>query len=439
MVSTVGYNTRSYFVYQALKYLQNEPGDTADKSFAEISKNAVGAVPLNFAFTEVPRVWEYMIKKDGKVAPGLFATKDAAGNIKGLGSLTKGYGNLFKNIKSVEAAVGQTGFVSDAGNVLLKKINIKDLFSAKGLKNGYDYFEAVKGAENIGKGIKDAGEAITKATTNGKGIKGFFSKNCGPWMFAISGAFELMEIVPAFAKGGFEEGMKQVGKSLAKVGVSGVAYAAGGIAGNTVGAVIGGVIGSIIPGAGTAVGAWLGGLIGGPIAGMIASSTAEKYLKKATGKSFKEEQAEKEKQQQAEQIAQDANATNELAQAVATQLAQKQQSGKKLTKNDISMAQSLQDSGALNNVNPFNTGAMAAQSVPAATDTTATVAKPQVQSTATTAPTQQYQSPALKEQIANAQTQKPTMAEAQKAQATPVSYNYTVPPEISTAAYGMSA
>ena len=108
-------------------------------------------------------------------------------------------------------------------------------------------------------------------------------------MLAINAAIETFtEVVPTFKELGAKKGMKQVGKSAVKVGLTTAGY----IAGAKGGAALGAAIGSVFPGVGTAIGGaigFVGGLLGSFVAGKIAG--------KITGKS--ERQIAKEQQEKA--------------------------------------------------------------------------------------------------------------------------------------------
>ena len=132
-------------------------------------------------------------------------------------------------------------------------------------------------------------------------------------MMAFEGIIGLVtEVIPAFAQGGFDSGMKQLGKTAIKTASTGIGWAAG-----TMGATaLGAAIGSIFPGVGTVI----GGAIGTFIGGMLGSTVCNGITSKIVGKSEVEILQDEQFEEAASQVANDTNAMNELNQMVAAQV-----------------------------------------------------------------------------------------------------------------------
>ena len=132
-------------------------------------------------------------------------------------------------------------------------------------------------------------------------------------MMAFEGIIGLVtEVIPAFAQGGFDSGMKQLGKTAIKTASTGIGWAAG-----TMGATaLGAAIGSIFPGVGTVI----GGAIGTFIGGMLGSTVCNGITSKIVGKSEVEILQDEQFEEAASQVANDTNAMNELNQMVAAKV-----------------------------------------------------------------------------------------------------------------------
>ena len=132
-------------------------------------------------------------------------------------------------------------------------------------------------------------------------------------MMAIEGVLGLVtEVIPAFAQGGLDSGIKQIGKT----GLKTVATGAGWIGGTTAATALGAAIGSIFPGVGTVIGGAIGTFIGGMLGSTVASGIADKIVGKSEVEILQDEQFE----EAAAQVAQDNNAMNELNQLVTAQV-----------------------------------------------------------------------------------------------------------------------
>lgn len=371
MVSNVGLNANASFARKAINYLNNEP--LVEKGFSIIgeAKSTASGLPLNVGFTEGGRVLGYRKKlfrgKDKAAGPGVLT------GLKDLGKkLTAQTGNLEK--------IGWQDFLStdfikkgSKNFDVLNKVANPEKYAAKvaeeGVKKGF--FGTIK--NGIGKVTKPIGKFVSESNVC-KFLKidkfaNFCKKGHAGIIAVIDGGMEtITEVIPAFKNGGVKEGFKQLGKSAAKVAAGTLGFVAGEAGGRAIGAAVGGAIGSAIPVVGTAVGAWVGGLLGGLFGGIFVSNVAGNLSKKVTGKPYSEVHAEAAKQQQALEVSQDANTVNELKQAVSEKLIEKQQSGQKLTKDDIEMAQSL-GAAATNGAVPFGSLTAQTSQVPTAGQT----------------------------------------------------------------------
>lgn len=139
----------------------------------------------------------------------------------------------------------------------------------------------------------------TESPTLSKVLK--FGKGNG-WFAAISGAIELFtQVIPSFTQLGAGSGMKQLGKSTAKVGAS--------VGGWVGGMAVGAAIGSVLPGAGTVIGGAIGAICG-IIGGCLGSWGATKLTEEIVGK----DELELAKEKQAKLLAEEASKNPETAQ-----------------------------------------------------------------------------------------------------------------------------
>lgn len=187
---------------------------------------------------------------------------------------------------------------------------------------------------------------VSSAFTKFGGTKvGKFLKGGGAVFTAImDGAIELgTNVIPAFKKGGFGAGMKQIAKSGAKVAASACGWAGGTCAATAIGA----AIGSVFPGVGTII----GGAVGTAIGGILGSSICGGIMNKIVGKSEVEKIEEKETEAQAQQIASDSASMQELNSLVAQKVQEDIQSGN--TNEDTEKMLAILQSGALGGTN-FN-------------------------------------------------------------------------------------
>lgn len=207
--------------------------------------------------------------------------------------IIKGADDAISALKST----GKTGFLSKIGKY------VKAPFSWLGGKiTGSSAYNTVKSSKLGGKALSKLGN-FAKYAKKGGAI----------FDLAIEGTMQIFtEIIPAFKNGGFDSGIKQIGKSGAQVGASVGGWALGAKAGTAVGA----AIGSIFPGAGTVIGGAIGGIVGG----LLGSSVLTGIAKKITGKSENEILQEEQLEQQAQMASQDSATMQQLQSAVAQQV-----------------------------------------------------------------------------------------------------------------------
>ncbi|MBR1617990.1 hypothetical protein IJ670_07555 [bacterium] len=115
--------------------------------------------------------------------------------------------------------------------------------------------------KNVAKGTKTT---IAKDISNS--ITGQF-KNKYTYIFMAPELYMELKnnIIPAFQEEGFSGGIKQVGKSLVKLGASLVSFVAGG----SIGTALGRLAGLAIPGIGPAIGGFIGNMLGMSILGTV--------------------------------------------------------------------------------------------------------------------------------------------------------------------------
>lgn len=375
MVSNTQMNSANVnFTGNAIKYLNNEPVIEKKSSIFTDAKDAAASVPMGAALMGGMKSFGDRKKLFRFSEASKLKGQNASGVIKGLQ-------NTFAEI----AAEGKN----------IKKIKPSELFTKNGIKSTFNNFETVnqklnpmfynttgKPAGKIASKISKIVEPVANSTL-GKAVKlPQFSNLCkrtgAGFMAVIDGAMELFtEVVPAFSKGGIGEGVKQLGKSTAKVGASTAGFVLGEAGGQVAGAAIGT---AICPGIGTAIGGFIGGLFGG----MFASSVAGNVVKNVTGETFSEAQAKKDTQTQALEISQDQNSVNELKQATLEKLAIKEQTGT-LNEDDVIMAQALASMGttAASTTNSPSFGSLTA---PVSNTQTATTPTTQTNTATTVAP-----------------------------------------------------
>ena len=153
-------------------------------------------------------------------------------------------------------------------------------------------------------GITKAGNWINNMAVKhpvfGKCVNAF-NKYGGSSVALMEGISEtLTNVVPTFQELGFKAGMKQVGKSVAKVGAATVGWVAGSAAGTAVGSAIGTAIGTAIGGP---VGAVAGNLLG-KVVGFIGGSLISSLFKKGAEKVVGEDEITIAQRKQQQQLAQ---------------------------------------------------------------------------------------------------------------------------------------
>lgn len=166
-------------------------------------------------------------------------------------------------------------FRSDAKKRIVDANSIKEAREA--LKTADNALKNGTSIATVAKSTKSAAETAIKTGFSGN-VKSLFKKEATSkltWVFtAIEALPEIKnKIIPAFKNEGFGAGLKQIGKSILKVGSSFLSFTLGG----ALGRVIGGAIGTLIcPGAGSAVGANIGSMISMAISGKVANKAVEK-------------------------------------------------------------------------------------------------------------------------------------------------------------------
>ena len=228
----------------------------------------------------------------------------------------------------------------------------------------------IPGASKIKEGLTWLGNTKVGKLAKGTGAVG---------MMAIEGVLGLVtEVIPAFAQGGFDSGMKQLGKTAVKT----VATGAGWVGGTAAATALGAAIGSIFPGVGTVIGGAIGTFIGGMLGSTVANGIASKIVGKSEVEILQDEQFE----EAAAQVAQDSNAMNELNQLVTAQVQAEITNG--TADEDTEKMAELINTGALaatGTVNPYTTSANTTQATTVPQTTTTQAATTQTNTSATNA------------------------------------------------------
>ena len=358
-------------VSDALKYVSGMEVSTKERSILSDAKDSIfNPITLVFGGLEVNSSLKNNL--DAK------NIKDVFGKVKNVGTIEMGqkvgtslrstsvgeqWSNTISNIikkaddkvaeKAAKAAAKSTA--SEAAETALTTTTTKE--AAKGASKGF--FGTIKsGLSKAGSAISSVVSKIPGASKVKEGLSwlsntkvGKLAKGTGAvGMMAIEGVLGLVtEVIPAFAQGGFDSGMKQLGKTAVKT----VATGAGWVGGTAAATAIGAAIGSIFPGVGTVIGGAIGTFIGGMLGSTVANGIASKIVGKSEVEILQDEQFE----EAATQVAQDNNAMNELNQLVTAQVQTEIANG--TADEDTEKMAALLNSGAFNTTssatNPYVT------------------------------------------------------------------------------------
>lgn len=358
-------------VSDALKYVSGMEVSTKERSILSDAKDSIfNPITLVFGGLEVNSSLKNNL--DAKNIKDVFEKVKNVGTIEmgqkvgtSLRSTNVGeqWSNTISNIikkaddkvaeKAAKAAAKSTA--SEAAETALTTTTTKE--AAKGASKGF--FGTIKsGLSKAGSAISSVVSKIPGASKVKEGLSwlsntkvGKLAKGTGAvGMMAIEGVLGLVtEVIPAFAQGGFDSGMKQLGKTAVKT----VATGAGWVGGTAAATAIGAAIGSIFPGVGTVIGGAIGTFIGGMLGSTVANGIASKIVGKSEVEILQDEQFE----EAAAQVAQDNNAMNELNQLVTAQVQTEIANG--TADEDTEKMAALLNSGAFNTTssatNPYVT------------------------------------------------------------------------------------
>lgn len=362
-------------VSDALKYVSGMEVSTKERSILSDAKDSIfNPITLVFGGLEVNSSLKNNL--DAKNIKGVFE------KVKNVGTVEMGQ-KVGTSLRSLN--VGEQ-FSTTVENII-KKADDKaaEKIAKKAAQEGAE--ATSKGVfSTIKSGLSKAGSAISSVVSKIPGASkvkeglswlgntkvGKLAKGTGAvGMMAIEGVLGLVtEVIPAFAQGGFDSGMKQLGKTAVKT----VATGAGWVGGTAAATAIGAAIGSIFPGVGTVIGGAIGTFIGGMLGSTVANGIASKIVGKSEVEILQDEQFE----EAAAQVAQDNNAMNELNQLVTAQVQAEITNG--TADEDTEKMAELINTGALaatGTVNPYTTSANTTQAttVPQTTTTQATTAQ----------------------------------------------------------------
>ena len=283
-------------------------GKTTTSSISNVLKNSSGYELLNELDTKIASAKSANASTKALVEQRN-ALKSALDNAMASG--TKVSDDVLKSADDVIAAASKTakkGFFAKIGTVISKP------------------FKAAKNAITSSKTFESAYGAIKSTQTGSKilsklgGFAKLAKKGGAVFDLAIEGTMQLFtEVIPAFKNGGFDSGVKQIGKSGLQVAGS----VGGWVAGAKAGAALGAAVGSIFPGAGTAIGGAIGGIVGGLLGSSVLTGVAKKITGKSENEIIKEEQLEA----QAQAVASDAQSMRQLQNAVAQEIQLDMQDG----------------------------------------------------------------------------------------------------------------
>lgn len=358
-------------VSDALKYVSGMEVSTKERSILSDAKDSIfNPITLVFGGLEVNSSLKNNL--DAKNIKDVFEKVKNVGTIEmgqkvgtSLRSTNVGeqWSNTISNIikkaddkvaeKAAKAAAKSTA--SEAAETALTTTTTKE--AAKGASKGF--FGTIKsGLSKAGSAISSVVSKIPGASKVKEGLSwlsntkvGKLAKGTGAvGMMAIEGVLGLVtEVIPAFAQGGFDSGMKQLGKTAVKT----VATGAGWVGGTAAATAIGAAIGSIFPGVGTVIGGAIGTFIGGMLGSTVANGIASKIVGKSEVEILQDEQFE----EAATQVAQDNSAMNELNQLVTAQVQTEIANG--TADEDTEKMAALLNSGAFNTTssatNPYVT------------------------------------------------------------------------------------
>lgn len=304
-------------VSDALKYVSGMEVSTKERSIVSDAKDSIfNPITLVFGGLEVNSSLKNNL--DAK------NIKDVFEKVKNVGTVEMGE-KVGTSLRSTN--IGEQ-FSTTVENII-KKADDKaaEKVAKQAAKEGAEaaskgFFGTIKsGLSKVGSAISGVVSKIPGASKLKEGLTwlsntkvGKLAKGTGAvGMMAIEGVLGLVtEVIPAFAQGGFDSGMKQIGKT----GLKTVATGAGWVGGTTAATALGAAIGSVFPGVGTVIGGAIGTFIGGMLGSTVASGIADKIVGKSEVEILQDEQFE----EAASQVAQDNSAMNELNQLVAAQV-----------------------------------------------------------------------------------------------------------------------
>lgn len=341
-------------VSDALKYVSGMEVSTKERSILSDAKDSIfNPITLVFGGLEVNSSLKNNL--DAK------NIKDVFEKVKNVGTIEMGQ-KVGTSLRSTN--VGEQ-FSTTIENII-KKADDKtaEKIAKKAAQEGAEatskgFFGTIKsGLSKAGSAISSVVSKIPGASKVKEGLSwlsntkvGKLAKGTGAvGMMAIEGVLGLVtEVIPAFAQGGFDSGMKQLGKTAVKT----VATGAGWVGGTAAATAIGAAIGSIFPGVGTVIGGAIGTFIGGMLGSTVANGIASKIVGKSEVEILQDEQFE----EAATQVAQDNNAMNELNQLVTAQVQTEIANG--TADEDTEKMAALLNSGAFNTTssatNPYVT------------------------------------------------------------------------------------
>ncbi len=321
MSTQINYTNNLAFAQKAIRYVNGQ--DLKEKSAGQTIKeslpSSVGTAALFELAPDARRALKFKeLLKDGALTKNEYKAA-ITGTVKDSDTIKK-IGDYFEkkalNDGAQTAAKKSTSFTKKIFKNFGKKS--AEGVAKEAVKESAQAAAANAGKEAVESAVTKAGEKAVKSATSKAATKvvtkGLLGEIKGFFLFNM--ATQLLEIIPAFKRGGFTEGVKQIGKSILNSAGDAIGYTAGMKLGAAAGTAIGGPIGTIVGG------------IAGMVLGGIASTIVGKGISKIFGKNFNEKEAEAQTEAQSQEMAADQATMQELSEAVAQKIAEDQADGK---------------------------------------------------------------------------------------------------------------
>lgn len=272
------------------------------------------------AVTDNGKTAHNILKQHG--VKGVFRVADAKeilANIpeaEALKTLSTQTQDLYKNAQKLAEAVKANPSNKDIAKQASQMLAKANAASYAEMAKGTGLYQKFKNATGITK-VGQATRNMAAKSSTFKTCLDAYNNESGNFMLVMEGAAETFcNVIPTFKKLGFKRGMKQLGRSTARVFTS----VAGWVAGSAVGSKIGEVVGSLV--GNTKVGAVVGA-IAGRVGSYVAGTVGQHYANKAVTKVLGKTELEKAQDEDCVKIAQAAQEDPEVFDALIQQAAER--------------------------------------------------------------------------------------------------------------------